>query len=67
MCGRRALDGGRYRIDACLGGLPLGQPGAGDLQIADLGDGGPEDAGEGCVTAAQVDPGNPSGLVGHST
>ena len=43
--------------------LPLGQAGAGDLQVAHFGDGGPQDTGEAGVAASQVDTGYPSGLV----
>src|SRR3546814_1356457 len=47
------VDGGGDGVEARLRGLPLGQARAGDLEGADLGDGGADHAGEGGVAAPQ--------------
>jgi hypothetical protein len=61
---RGGVDERGDEAEAGVARLLLREPGAGHLQVADLGDGGADDAGEDGVAAAEVDARHPALLVG---
>ena len=64
MCPARRFGGDAKGVEPGCRSLTFGEPGAGDLQILELGDGRAQHAAEGGLTARDVGPGGPALLVG---